>query len=121
MISLVGGHVHKNVCSFVYFIFRMQIAPTFIPVFVEPFQSTDCDSVQVTLEDQQKINIFARKTNKLGELQAEIQTKQVRLLSVNLSYLLKKELHIWPLHFFLMIYDLKISEQSKHSINLGVI
>ncbi|XP_022082282.1 prefoldin subunit 4-like [Acanthaster planci] len=46
------------------------------PVSLHNTSSADCDSVQVTLEDQQKINIFARKTNKLGELQAEIQTKQ---------------------------------------------
>ncbi|XP_071785748.1 prefoldin subunit 4-like [Asterias amurensis] len=45
------------------------------PVALYNKTSSD-DSVQVTLEDQQKINIFARKTNKLGELQVEIQSKQ---------------------------------------------
>ncbi|XP_038069430.1 prefoldin subunit 4-like [Patiria miniata] len=52
------------------------------PVALHNTSSTDLDSVQVTLEDQQKINIFARKTNKLGELQAEIQSKQKDVVNV---------------------------------------
>ncbi|XP_030831211.1 prefoldin subunit 4-like [Strongylocentrotus purpuratus] len=34
------------------------------------------DDVNVTLEDQQKINKFARKSNKLGEIQDEITNKK---------------------------------------------
>ena len=33
--------------------------------------------MSVTFEDQQKINVYARKCNKLAELQEEIKTKKV--------------------------------------------
>ncbi|XP_072024732.1 prefoldin subunit 4-like [Amphiura filiformis] len=37
------------------------------------------DGVSVTFEDQQKINVYARKCNKLAELQEEIKTKKKEL------------------------------------------
>ena len=43
--------------------------------FVAVFQD---DDVNVTFEDQQKINKFARKSNKLAELHEEIANKKVK-------------------------------------------
>lgn len=37
------------------------------------------DGVHVTFEDQQKINVYARKCNKLAELQEDIKTKKKEL------------------------------------------
>ena len=46
-------------------------------VFILCLQGGKDDGVHVTFEDQQKINVYARKCNKLAELGEEIKTKQV--------------------------------------------
>ena len=68
--------MHDVICTIVQIIsFNVGIVSfisvTFIPTF---FQD---DDVNVTFEDQQKINKFARKSNKLAELQDEIANKKV--------------------------------------------
>lgn len=43
------------------------------------------EDVNVTFEDQQKINRFARNTSRITELKEEIEVKKVPLLSTHAS------------------------------------
>jgi len=43
------------------------------------------EDVNVTFEDQQKINKFARNTSRITELKEEIEVKKVYLLQISLT------------------------------------
>lgn len=52
-------------------------------VISSPVQAAE--DVNVTFEDQQKINKFARNTSRITELKEEIEVKKVPLLSTDMS------------------------------------
>ncbi|XP_061694929.1 prefoldin subunit 4 isoform X5 [Syngnathoides biaculeatus] len=59
--------------------FRKNLHNHHADCLMEPPQSQGVEDVNVTFEDQQKINKFARSTNRMTELKKEIESKKKSL------------------------------------------